>query len=237
MNPVPIQPRPDERPVMFQEWRDLLFLHWDWDAEDVQRSLPAGLEVETWGGRAYVGLVPFFMCRVRPAGLPALPWLSDFLEMNVRTYVRDAAGRSGVWFYSLDCSQPVAVKIAQWVFRLPYFDAAMRAEQRLVGWDYACRRRGTRETAELAFGSRGPFGPAAQGSAEEFLLERYRLFAPKRRGLLSGLVWHAPYRFAESVCVGDFAAPLRQAGFDPCGRPPIHSVFSPGVRVAIYAPR
>lgn len=221
---------------MFQEWKDLLFLHWDFPPDTVQCSLPEGLSVETWEGRAYVGLVPFFMRRVRPCFLPAVPWLSDFLEMNVRTYVRDAAGRSGVWFYSLDCSQPVAVRIARAVFRLPYFDAAMQASRRLAGWDYTCRRAGCRESAAFSFPVRGPFATAEEGTLEEFLLERYRLFAPRRRGLLTGLVWHEPYRFARAACRGTFDAPLRQAGFDSGGRPPCHSVFSPGVRVSIYAP-
>jgi uncharacterized protein len=84
-----------------QRWSDLLFLHWRVSAAAVQATLPAGLFVDTYHDQAYVGIVPFFMERVRPVYLPPVPWLSWFLELNVRTYVRDASGTPGVWFYSL----------------------------------------------------------------------------------------------------------------------------------------
>jgi len=94
---------------MYQRWRRLLFLHWDWDVAAVQATLPAGLTVDPWEGRAWLGVVPFRMEGVRPRFLPAMGGLSNFPELNVRTYVRDERGRAGVWFYSLDCAQPIAV--------------------------------------------------------------------------------------------------------------------------------
>ena len=116
--------------VMYQRWSELLFLHWRWEVEDLQRRLPEGLHVDLHEGEAWLGVVPFFMDRVRPRFLPAVPWVSWFRELNVRTYVHDDEGRPGVWFFSLDCEQPVAVRLARWLFRLPYFDAAMKAERR-----------------------------------------------------------------------------------------------------------
>ncbi|RYD26824.1 MAG: DUF2071 domain-containing protein, partial [Verrucomicrobiaceae bacterium] len=120
--------RPAGRPVMFQRWSGLLFLHWRMNPEEIQRRLPHGLHVDTFGGKAWVGVVPFFMERIRPVGIPAVPWLSWFLELNVRTYVYDDKGRPGVWFFSLDCNQPVAVEFARKIFHLPYQHAAMNAE-------------------------------------------------------------------------------------------------------------
>nr|WP_256199118.1 DUF2071 domain-containing protein [Verrucomicrobium spinosum] len=113
---------------MYQTWSHLLFLHWEWDAAAIQRTLPSGLHVDTFGGSAWVGLVPFFMRNIRPRYLPAVPWVSYFLELNVRTYVHDDEGRPGVWFYSLDCNQPLAVWTAQTFFHLPYQHARMTAE-------------------------------------------------------------------------------------------------------------
>lgn len=95
--------------VMHQRWESLLFLHWRVPAATIQQTLPAGLTVDTFEGEAYLGISPFFMRQVRPTGLPAVPWLSDFLELNVRTYVYNADGVPGIWFYSLDCDQPLAV--------------------------------------------------------------------------------------------------------------------------------
>src|SRR5215211_2195923 len=97
------------RPVMYHEWRRIVFAHWRYPAEVVRPLLPAGLQVETFDGTAWVGLVPFLMDRVRAPGVPALPWLSRFPETNVRTYVRDGGGRTGIWFFSLDAARLPAV--------------------------------------------------------------------------------------------------------------------------------
>src|SRR5437868_2057799 len=86
--------------LMHQRWENLLFLHWGVPAGLIQPTLPAGLSVDTFQGTAYLAISPFFMRGVRPIGMPALPMLSDFQEMNVRTYVRGADGMPGIWFYS-----------------------------------------------------------------------------------------------------------------------------------------
>src|ERR1700693_6203680 len=88
--------------VMFQRWVHLLFLHWALSPDIVQGPLPKGLQVDTFEGNAWIGIVPFFMRGVRPAGFVSVPGISNFLELNLRTYVRDASGRPGLLFYSLD---------------------------------------------------------------------------------------------------------------------------------------
>lgn len=98
---------------MYQRWRDLLFLHWEYPVEQIQQTLPPGLRVDTYHGQAYLGIVPFFMCDIRPRFLPAVRGISHFLELNLRTYVYDEAGVPGVWFYSLDANQRLAVKVAR----------------------------------------------------------------------------------------------------------------------------
>ncbi len=221
---------------MWQRWERLLFLHWEWDASEIQATLPEGLEVDCFDGRAYLGVIPFFMRKVRPRFCPPIPVVSDFLESNVRTYVRDQAGRPGVWFYSLDCNQPIAVAVARSLFRLPYFSARMRAQ---VGPNsgvvyYDCRRQGTRETAHFEYKASGQPRPARVGSLEEFLVERYRLFAAGRSGLLTGRVRHSPYDIAPAEVPRWSALPLEQAGFAAGILPPDHALVSPGVDVAVY---
>ena len=104
-NRLALRERPADRgPVMFQKWRELLFLHWEVDPGEIQRTLPSGLQVDTYADKAYVGIVPFYMCEVRPRFCPSLPGLSNFLEINLRTYVYDERGVAGVWFYSLDAN-------------------------------------------------------------------------------------------------------------------------------------
>ena len=213
---------------MRQRWADLLFLHWAWDAAEIQKTLPTGLTVDVFQGKAWVGLVPFFMEAVRPTGLPAVPGISNFLELNVRTYVHDAQGRPGVWFYSLDANQWLAVKLARSFFHLPYEHATMSAarnrETREV--DYRNRRAGTKETSRFVYRAIADGGgkPAAPDSLEFFLVERYRLFAhdSRREWLFTGKVHHEPYRVgASKVTVWDDAV-LRFAALDRCGRGPDH---------------
>jgi uncharacterized protein YqjF (DUF2071 family) len=220
---------------MWQRWERLLFLHWEWPPDELQRILPAGLELDLFQGRAYLGLIPFAMRGVRPRFLPPVPGLSDFLEMNVRTYVRDRHGRPGVWFSSLDCNQPLAVAVARTFFHLPYFCANM---QETIAADgtvcYQVRRWQQPERAEFLFSPSGEMRAAADGSLEEFLVERYRLFAARGPRLWSGMVWHLPYRFGPVAVNAWPDLPLRQAGFSSPSRPPDHAVYAPGVSVAVH---
>jgi uncharacterized protein len=110
---------------MYQQWRDLLFLHWEYSTATIQATLPDGLYVDTFDGKAYLGVVPFFMRNIRPRYLPTVPGISNFMELNLRTYVHDREGVPGVWFYSLDANQHLAVKIARRFFHLPYVFAHM----------------------------------------------------------------------------------------------------------------
>ena len=222
-------------PAMFQRWSHLLFLHWRWDAADLRARLPAGLHLDTHEGHAWLGVVPFFMERIRPRFLPALPWLSWFHELNVRTYVFDENGTPGVWFFSLDCDQPVAVRAARAFFRLPYFDAAMRATRDEDRVRYECRRAGQDATSQFDYTLHEPLPPPAPGSLEFWLVERYVLFASTARGLRQGQVAHVPYPLSRATLGRFDALPLRWNGFAAPDRSPDHIAASRGVDVRVGA--
>lgn len=226
---------PDDIVVGRQRWNDLLFLHWEVDPQVVQAMLPAGLTVDTYQGSAYLGIVPFFMERVRPRGLPPLPWLSWFQELNVRTYVHDEQGRPGVLFYSLDCNQPLAVWIARRTFHLPYFHARMSATRTAEQVDYRCQRKDWAETAaEFSWRMPGETKEAVHGSLEFFLVERYYLFTRAPDGqLYSGQVHHRPYRICEADVLTHSIMPATQAGFQIAGDP-VSALRADAVDVSIY---
>lgn len=207
--------RPAGRTVGRQRWNHLLFAHWKVDPLAVQATLPRGLFVDTFGGAAYLGIVPFAMERVRPAWLPPLPWVSWFLELNVRTYVHDGNGRAGVWFYSLDCERALAVAIARRFFHLPYFHARMAADflGRTIG--YQCQRHAPAAgLCRYEWTPGASAAPVTPGSLDYFLVERYLLFSADAAGrLYSGRVHHAPYRVATPVVAECSAEPARLAGF------------------------
>ncbi len=220
---------------MFQTWNHLLFLHWRWNADEIQATLPKGLTVETFDGDAWLGLVPFYMRYIRPRRLPWVPWISNFLELNVRTYVRDAQGRPGVWFYSLDCNQPLAVWTARTFFHLPYQHARMRSRIGADGFvNYACHRRGLKEGSSFRYKLSTETTHPEPGSLEFFLVERYLLFANTARGMYVGRVYHTPYPVAQAEVTNWDPRILEANGFTNPGRPPDHICGSPGVKVQIY---
>ena len=229
--------RPPGAFVMHQRWEELLFLHWSFPPEEIQRTLPAALRADTFEGRAWVGLVPFFMRGIRPRWLPGAPWISNFLELNLRTYAVDARGRPGVWFYSLDCNRGPAVWRGRNLFHLNYQRARMRAAVDASGAvDYECQRRGADSPSRFRWRPAGAPRAAEPGTPEFFLCERYRLFAAHRRTgrILSGRVHHAPYELA-SAGVGAWDDQVFALDGLPCpGRAPDHAVACRGVRVNVF---
>ena len=224
--------RPTRSAVMRQRWDDLFFLHWEYAAATIQSRLPAGLTVDTFEGKAHLGVVGFRMNAVRPLGLPALPWLSYFNELNVRTYVRDASGEPGVWFFSLDCDRAPAVVIARAGFGLPYEHAAMSFGPGLA---QSCRRQGEQETAHYAWSVVSSPQIAVPGSLEFHLAERYSFFSVRRGRLVRGQVHHAPYELSQADTTAWSDLPLRWDGFDVGSRAPDFSHCCQGVAIEAFS--
>ena len=170
--------------VMGMVWYKLLFAHWRCPPAALRPHVPASLELDTYEGDAYLGVVPFGMSQVSPPMVPPLPWLSKFLELNVRTYVK-ADGKSGVYFFSLDAANPVAVACARRFFMLPYYNALMSMGQD-DDWVRYRSRRTHRGAGTAEFGGRyRPTGERFRSqprSIEEWLTERYCLFTTRPSG-------------------------------------------------------
>jgi uncharacterized protein YqjF (DUF2071 family) len=231
--------RPVGRPVMWQEWRDLLFLHWRIDPDIVQARLPPGLTVDCYDGAAWLGVVPFFMRNIQIRPWPRIPTATNFLELNLRTYVHDAHGKPGVWFFSLDANSALTVWGARAWFHLPYYRAVMSAvvDPATRSIDYRCHRRGTEAGRATRYVYRPKRLPsvAEPETLEWFLIERYILFSEVRPGVLAtGQVHHPPYTFAPAEVSAWSAEPIRLGGFDIGDSPPDHGVVSPGVGVDVF---
>ena len=188
--------------VMRQDWHHLLFLHWEVPPSELQALLPPGLDLDTFDGKAYVGLVPFTLTGVRPILTPPLPWISSFHEINVRTYVHRQGRDPGVWFFSLDASSTIAVAAARAAYKLPYFHSQIEcsaSDGAIPRIDFVAKRHDPRgvmpATAHLHYGPADvPTAKAAVGSIEFFLVERYILYAvDERHHLYRARVHHQPY--------------------------------------------
>jgi len=198
-----IRQRPAGVPIMHQSWGKLLFMHWPLPAEALRPLIPHRLTIDLFEGEAWIGVVPFTIWDARPVFTPPLPWLSEFHEINVRTYVHlDCV--PGVWFFSLDANSQVAVLGARTFFHLPYYQASINLEQEGDTIIYSSSR-------PVDEGQPGPAGfnatwtigeqmPEAQpGSLDFFLTERYCLYAADQSDLYRCRIFHQPW-------------PLRRAG-------------------------
>ena len=230
--------RPQDRsPVMYQRWSNLLFLHWAVEPEIIQATLPPGLHVDTFDGSAWLGVVPFFMEGLRPRFSPPVPGLSHFLELNLRTYVHDEQGRPGVWFYSLDANQAIAVAIARVGFSLPYVRARMASVVEDGGGAIEFRSERPGQAEQLFQYAHGPVLEAPRpGSLEFFLVERYLLFSHRKKGnrLYMGRIHHRPYPLMKPQLLSHSRDLFALNGFKDPERDPDHALLSNGVDVTVY---
>jgi uncharacterized protein YqjF (DUF2071 family) len=175
------------------QWHDLLFMHWPLSSALLRNLIPSELTLDLFEGHAWLGVVPFRMAGVRPRYIPALPWLSAFPELNVRTYVT-TEGKPGVWFFSLDAANPIAVRGARMAFHLPYYDARMASESsNAVGYTSTRSHRGAPSAVfQATFRPIGSVYHAAPGTIDHWLTERYCLYAADRKGRVwRGDIHHA----------------------------------------------
>jgi uncharacterized protein len=168
------------------QWHDLLFMHWPVNRDALRRYIPPTLSIDTFDGSAWIGVVPFRMRGVVPRLMPAVPYLSAFPELNVRTYV-SAAGKPGVWFFSLDAGNPIAVEVARDAFHLPYYNARMICQPIGESVQYSSIRTHRNSAPAMFQGQYSPAGPvfhSTPGTLESWLTERYCLYAANRRGTI-----------------------------------------------------
>jgi len=221
------------RPVMVQRWEHLSFLHWPYDPERVRRLLPPELEVDTFDGAAWIGLIPFRLTLMGSRFGP-MPWVSAFAEINLRTYVRGPDGERGIWFLSLEASRLGAVVAARAWYRLPYMWSWMRIERRGRVITYRSGRRwpgGTSlghatEVVEVEVGD--DLEPATVCPRDQFVTDRWRLYSPFGFGLAATQIHHRPWPLKQARILRLSDDLIASAGLPAPAEPPV-ALFSPGV--------
>lgn len=200
------RPLPGGRWAVSERWNDLLFAHWPVPAAAITALLPPSLETDTFQGSAWVGMVPFWLDRIKLRGIPTLPGMRGFPDLNLRTYVRDrASGAQGIYCFSIDAGNPFAAAAARLFFRLPYHWAEMHFEKRSDReFSFYSRRRFSPRSVifKVRYRGLGPNRRTAEipaGSLEYFLTERYCLFTSNHNGQpIRANIHHVPSPLEEA---------------------------------------
>lgn len=220
-------PLPEEPWTTAQTWVDLAFLHWPVEEAALRRHLPGSVELETFDGSAWLGVVPFLMTGVRLRGLPPFPVVSSFPELNVRTYVRRDE-RPGVWFFSLDTSSRLFAEAAKWQYKLPYFHAEMTHRRTGDVVHYESARAGGSFSGN--YRGAGSLFQAEPGTLEHFLTERYCLYTADGSRAYRADIHHLPWSLQPGEATVDLntMAPLALPAEAP------HVLFAPRQDVVVW---
>ena len=223
---------------MHMNWEDLLFAHWRVPVSALRRLIPEPLEIDTFDGEAWVGVVPFRMSGIRHRLLPGIPGLSAFPELNVRTYVT-LENKPGVWFFSLEATSKIAVRVARGWFSLPYMDATIDCQSHDSKIQYESVRTHRNEPAAEFKGSYRPVGDTFttdEGTLEHWLTARYCLYSQSRKGkIYRGEIDHPPWPIQNAEAEIQVNSMLSCHGFEVDG-PPEQLHFAKFVDVKAWAP-
>jgi uncharacterized protein len=198
---------PNRRCSMIHFWNDLLFLHWEVDIDQLSALIPSDLTIDTFEGKAYIGLVPFRISEIRANGFRPVPGFSTFPEINVRTYVLHKGKNPGVWFFSLDAANVFACFGARLNYKLPYFFAEMSQTENIRAGQIQTLYRSRRyfpgplpAYASIDYIVQScEARPSEPGTLAHFLVERYLLYAHTGHKLLVGQVNHTPYPIQQAT--------------------------------------
>jgi len=222
---------PEERvriPSLRQRWQDTTFVHWPFEPGVVQSLLPPELEVDVFGGAAWVSLTPFSVAASRAVFLPPVPGLSTFPETNLRTYVRGPDGRDGLWFLTLHADSLVTVSSARAALGVPYVWAAMSVDHSEGRVTYRSQQRGARHVGHTITVTRGTAPVDVGDSLAHWLTGRWRAWTKVAGRLATVPVQHQPWPLTDARVLDLDESLLMAAGLErPASDPVVH--FATGV--------
>jgi hypothetical protein len=225
--------------IMAQRWSNLLFAHWAVSSEALRALVPRPLAIDLFENRGWLTIAPFYLSHLRPRNVPSMPWLSEFPELNVRTYVT-LDNKPGVFFFSLDAGSALAVEGARFFYHLPYFRADMSVtEERDGSIAYRSHRAHAGAAAAELRARYRPTGdprPAPLGSLDNWLTERYCLYAVDRHARVHRAeIHHRPWPLQPAVATFERNTMAVAAGI-PVDGPPARVSFSRMLDVVVWAP-
>lgn len=222
----------NEDAIMSQQWKDIFFLNWQCDADEIQKTLPQGLYVDRYNDQAYIAMVAFSVQNTQIKLVPFIPKVSNFSEITLQTYVYDESGLPGVWFYSIQANNFLVVQTASSIFNLPYVYAQIDAcETQNNEIAYKSHRQNT--DREFIFKKKTDPVNTDPESLAFFLTERYVIYS-KLDELIKGRIHHTPYSLFQAEAIKWDERFIEKSGFKTFGKNPEHVYYSSGVNVEIF---
>ncbi|MBS4196512.1 YqjF family protein [Lederbergia citri] len=212
-------PLPSKPWVLTQTWNHLLFCHWRVPVELLRAHVPNHLELDLFNGEAWIGIIPFEVNHMRLHGIPEIPYLNSYLELNVRTYVK-YKGTPGIYFFTLDADKWMAVIGAKIGAFLPYRHALMRMKIKENKVDFQSERKhpgSLKESLDIHYQSDSDLFLPEVESLEYWLFERYCFFITKGKHLYRGDIHHDRWRVSKAkatIHVNSMVPFLPQKYFD-----------------------
>jgi len=227
-----LRQRPHSLPLMHQNWGKLLFMHWRINEKLLRLLIPAALEIDTYDGSAWIAVTPFTMWGIRASLLPPIPGTSAFHELNVRTYVH-LNGVPGVWFFSLDATNSLAVWAARLTYHLPYFSAEMSLKEKGKTIEYSSRRIDSSAELHASWAIGEPLPESEPESLQFFLTERYCLYAAHHDQLHRARIFHEPWVLQSATLLSLHSTMIEATGLPtPKDEPLLH--YSEEIAVDIW---
>jgi len=229
------KPNQKRKWIMTQTWEHLLFANWPVPADAIRRLIPEELEVDTYDGQAWISVIPFLMSGIRLRVCPVIPYTSTFTEINVRTYVKSKT-QAGVFFLTLDASNPLVTRIAKAWYRLPYYHAKMSFQQQREQIEFRSSRMGF-VPADF-YGRYRPvdkcFHPR-EGTIEHWLTERYIHYCKcaATSQVFHGEVFHQPWKLQEAKAEIDINTMTQNLNITLSNQPTL-VYYSRGVEALIW---
>lgn len=222
-------PMPSDKWRYYQEWNDAVFLHWKVPVEELTKHIPEGLEIESIDGECWISVVAFTMQKIRPRMLPSLAFISDFHEINVRTYLKHN-NKTGVYFLNIEAEKWLSANLARIISTLPYQTAHMKRSNHAGQHTYTSTNAVSRFSLHTTYSIGEEI--TEKSTLDLWLTERYCLYLNKGNTISKYEIHHKPWQLYE-IDVTDLDVQFTIDGL-PINRKPDMAHYSTGVQVVAW---
>jgi uncharacterized protein YqjF (DUF2071 family) len=225
-------PIPNGPWLIFQSWREVVFLHWQLPAAILEPYVPRhrSLQLDYFDNTCWISLICFRVAHARIRGLPPLPGTSSFFEINLRMYVT-CNNSPGVVFLDIHSDNSL-INLLNRMIHLPYSKGNISSKEKNQ-YRYTDPGAADKNIVELNF-SRLPAQPLSQ--LDKWLTERYYAFQPAGKSVWQFPIHHAQWPL-QAISLTDATVSYKWQDIALYGKELHTAHYSKGVDVVFWHPR